>query len=153
MELHAPIHRLLVWYASSNPESPMTTVPKGFRVVNRKRLIENSIEELNFVQSPSGCGLRVSTANDEVNNWRRLKLLIFTRQRHAKRIGFSVGFEWPCDITSHMLHRPAWRLRNYSFVSLQIILTSLTLKQKFFWILFVQSSLERMISIKTKKIN
>ena len=48
-----------------------------------------------------------------------------------------------------LIHK--WRLINYSFVFRLIILTSLTLKQKFFWILFVQTRLVRMISIKTKE--
>ena len=44
-----------------------------------------------------------------------------------------------------------WRPMNYSFVFVVIILTSLTLKQKFFWILLMQTRLVRMISIKTKE--
>ena len=44
-----------------------------------------------------------------------------------------------------------WRPRNYSFVFVLIILTSLTLKQNFFWTLFVLTRLVRMISIKTKE--
>ena len=43
-----------------------------------------------------------------------------------------------------------WRPRNYSFASVLIILTSLTSKQRFFWILFVLTRLVRMISIKHK---
>ena len=52
---------------------------------------------------------------------------------------------YPIDL----IHK--WRLINYSFVFMLIILTSLTLKQKFFWILFVQTKLVRMISIKSKE--
>ena len=37
------------------------------------------------------------------------------------------------------------------FVFMLIILSSLTLKQNFFWILFVLTRLVRMISIKTKE--
>ena len=46
---------------------------------------------------------------------------------------------------SERIHK--WLPRNYSFVFVLIILTSLTLKQKFFWILFVLMRLVSMISI------
>ena len=43
-----------------------------------------------------------------------------------------------------------WRTRDYSFVFVRIILTSLTLKQEFFWILFLITRPVRMVSIKVK---
>ena len=46
-----------------------------------------------------------------------------------------------------------WLPRNYSFVFVLIILTSLTLTKKFFWILSVLTRLVRMISIKAKQKN
>ena len=52
-------------------------------------------------------------------------------------------------IIIHRIHK--WRRRNYSFVLRLTILTSLTFKQKFFWILFVVTRLVRIISIKTKE--